>query len=163
MFSSRTVQISKDPLVTLQKATTSDLEFIKEVSHSEMDSIVPTIWNWKSWFDDLERDLLSTPPKVFHINFQSIQIGYLWLNEEENSLWITAIVLKSEYQRHRIGQNILEFLIEQSQKKGKNYIELGVQRNNHAALQFYSKLGFEQFDFFKSVNTALLRLRLKSL
>ncbi|MFX0051315.1 MAG: GNAT family N-acetyltransferase, partial [Candidatus Hermodarchaeota archaeon] len=91
-----------------------------------------------------------------------IPIGYLWLNEEENSLWITAIVLKSEYQRHRIGQNIMEFLIVQSQKKGKNYIELGVQRNNRAALQFYSKLGFEQFDFFKSVNTAILRLRLQS-
>ncbi|MFX0207966.1 MAG: hypothetical protein ACFFDT_18415, partial [Candidatus Hodarchaeota archaeon] len=95
MFSNGTIQISINPPVTLQKATISDLEFIKKVSHSEMDSIVPSIWNWKSWFDDLERDLNSNSPKVFHINFQNIPIGYLWLNEEENSLWITAIVLKS--------------------------------------------------------------------
>lgn len=161
MLESRTIQISIKPPVTLQKAKISDLDFIKEVSHSEMDKIVPQIWNWRNWFDGLEKDLLSSFYKVFFIRLQNTPIGYLWLNEEVNSLWITAIVLKSEYQRHRIGRNIMEFLIDQCQKEGKKFIELGVQSNNHAALQFYSKLGFEQFDFFQSVNTVLLRLSLQ--
>ena len=81
------------------------------------------------------------------------------MNEEINALWITAIVLQAKYQRQNIGTIIMNYLIEETSKEGKEFIELGVQRNNQIALDFYSKLGFVQFDTIKSANTDLFRLK----
>ena len=162
MLDLHTIEISVKPPVSLRKANAEDLAFIIEVSHSEMDKIVPHGWNWKSWFEDVEKAIINNRHRVFVIETSKISIGYLWLNEEINSLWITAIVLQTDYQRIKIGQKIMNYLIKESYKEGKNSIELGVQRNNHAALQFYSKLGFLQFDHLKSANTDLFRLKLKS-
>ncbi len=162
MLDLHTIVISVDPPVSLRKANTEDLKFIEKVSHSEMGSIVPQGWNWESWFEDVEKAIISNRHRVFVIETSKIPIGYLWLNEEINSLWITAIVLQTKYQRLRIGQNVMNYLIKESYKEGKDSIELGVQRNNSAALQFYSKLGFLQFDFLKSANTDLFRLKLKT-
>lgn len=162
MLDLHTIEISVDPPVSLRKANVEDLTFIKDVSHSEMDTIVPQGWNWESWFEDVEKAIFSNRHRVFVIETSKFSIGYLWLNEEINSLWITAIVLQTKYQRLRIGQNVMNYLIKESYKEGKDSIELGVQRNNYAALQFYSKLGFLQFDHLKSANTDLVRLKLKT-
>ena len=155
------INLSIDPLVILRRAKFFDLDFIREVSHAEMDSIYPG--NWESWFEDIKMFIAETPDhnhKIFVIEVQRNSVGYLWFNEEVNSLWITAIVLQLEHQRRNIGQRVLNYLIDESRKEGKEYIELGVQHNNKNALQFYYKLGFEQFDHVKSVNTDLIRLKL---
>lgn len=155
------VNLSFNPLITLRRAKLSDLDFIKEVSHTEMDSIYPG--NWESWFEDINKFIIDTPNhhhKIFVIEFQRNSVGYLWFNEEVNSLWITAIVLHSKFQRRNIGQKVMNYLINESRKEGKEFIELGVQNNNKKALQFYYKLGFEHFDYVKVVNTDLIRLKL---
>ena len=162
MLNLHTIEVSVDPPLFLRKANVKDLTFIKKVSHSEMDTIVPQPWNWESWFDDVGKAIINNRHKVFVIEISKKCVGYLWMNEEINSLWITAIVLQTKYQRLKIGQKIMKYLIMESYKQGKDSIELGVQRNNYAALQFYSKLGFEQFDTLKSANTDLVRLKLQT-
>ena len=97
--------------------------------------------------------------KIFVIEIQKALGGYLWVNTEINALWITAIVLETKYQRQSVGTKIMKYLIEETYKEGKEFIELGVQHNNKAALKFYSKLGFVQFDHLKSANTDLFRLK----
>ena len=57
----------------------------------------------------------------------------------------------------------MNYLIEETHKGGKEFIELGVQHNNRTALKFYSKLGFVQFDHIKSANTDLFRLKVDRL
>ena len=155
------VNLSFDPLVILRHATLSDFEFIKKVSHAEMDNVVPKFWNWESWFSDIKKYLQGNGHKIFIIEVNKSSGGYLWVNEEFNTLWITAIVLQAKYQRQSIGTKIMRYLIGETSKGGKEFIELGVQRNNISALNFYSKLGFMQFDFVKSANTNLFRLNVK--
>lgn len=159
MLDLRIIKISLNPLILLRRAQISDFEYIVKISHAEMDNIVPQSWNWESWLRDIENHIMNNHHKIFVIEVQNNSVGYLWLNEEKNSLWITAIVLQTEYQRHTIGQNIMDYLIDESRKERKEFIELGVQHNNTKALRFYSKMGFERFDHVKSVNTDLLRLR----
>lgn len=161
-FQSKT--LSSNPPITLVKAKFSDFKFLEEVSHVEMDHIVPQSWNWRSWFEDLKKAIIGKLyfHKVFTIEVQKKCVGYLWLNEEKNSLWVTAIVLHAEYQRRGIGQRIMKFLIGESHKEGKENIELGVQNNNLAALNFYSNLGFKKFDYVQSANTDLFRLKLST-
>ena len=153
------VNISFHPLVILRRALSSDLEFITKISHAEMDKVVPQVWSWKSWFSDIAMYLRGNHHKIFVIEIQNTPGGYLWVNEEINALWITAIVLQGKYQRQNIGTKIMTYLIEETSKGGKEFIELGVQRNNQTALNFYSKLGFVQFDTIKSANTDLFRLK----
>ncbi|MHA2243564.1 MAG: GNAT family N-acetyltransferase [Candidatus Hodarchaeales archaeon] len=152
------LNLSFHPLVILRRANFFDLEFIQEVSHAEMDNIYPG--NWKSWFKDIEMYILSNHNRIFVVEVQKTPAGYLWINEEENSLWITAIVLQEEYQRRNIGQKIMHYLIKESRNEGKEFIELGVQHNNENALRFYFKLGFEKFDHIRYANTDLIRLKL---
>ncbi len=157
------INLSFDPLVILRRAKLSDLEFITEISHKEMDKVIPQYWNWEIWFSDIVKFLKGNDHKIFIVEVQKNSGGYLWVNEEINSLWITAIVLKAKYQRQSIGKKIMNYLIEETQKGGKEFIELGVQHNNRTALEFYSKLGFVQFDHIKSATTDLFRLEVNKL
>ncbi|UCG02045.1 MAG: GNAT family N-acetyltransferase [Candidatus Heimdallarchaeota archaeon] len=157
------INLSSDPLVILRRARLSDLEYIKEISHAEMDEVVPQYWNWESWFSDISKYLIGNHHKIFIIEVQKASGGYLWVNEEFNALWITAIVLQNNYQRKSIGSKIMNYLIEETHKEGKEFIELGVQHNNKNAQNFYSKLGFEQFDHIQTANTDLFRLNLSKL
>ena len=156
------ISLSFDPLVILRRGKSSDLDFITKVSHNEMDQVVPHFWNWESWFSDIAKYLSGhSYHKIFIVEVKKTSGGYLWVNEELNALWVTAIVLQARHQRQSIGTKIMNYLIEETQKSGKEFIELGVQRNNRSALNFYSKLGFSQFDRIKSANTDLFRLKIK--
>jgi ribosomal protein S18 acetylase RimI-like enzyme len=159
------MQISSSPQVILRQAQSDDFEFINEVQYLEMKEILSKAWknrfNWESWNNDLVEAATGALHKVFVIEVDTFSAGYLWLNVELNNLWITAIVLATKWQRQRIGDLILHFLIEECRKENLKSIELGVQHNNDKALNFYKKLGFKQFDHLKQANTDLLRLSLE--
>ncbi len=159
------VHLSTNPQLWLRKASYEDLKFINGLSYSEMDSIVSFAWKgrfrWESWFKDIEKAIESTHHMVYIIRETDRSIGYLWMNEESTTLWITAIVIIPEFQRKKIGSKIILYLIEECKKHDLNSIELGVQQNNSYANQFYRAMGFKKFDQIKSANTDLLRLELK--
>ncbi|MHA1975622.1 MAG: N-acetyltransferase family protein [Candidatus Hodarchaeales archaeon] len=164
MLTAEEVQISKDPLVLLKKAALGDMDFIKDLFYTEMDSIVNVAWGgrfrWESWFKDVTEALELESHNVLLILVSDQRIGFLWMNKELRTLWITAIVLKYEWQRRNIGNQIMTHLIDECRKDGISAIELGVQKNNRAALNFYTELGFRKFDQVRSAGTDLLRLEL---
>lgn len=164
MFAEQII-LSTNPHLQLKKASQQDLEFINGLSYSEMDSIVNIAWRgrfrWRSWFEDIKKAIESNFHMVYLIQEVNSNIGYLWMNEERTTLWITAIVLIPEFQRRKIGSKILLYLKEECVKNRMNSIELGVQQNNSRAIEFYLSMGFKKFDQIKSANTDLLRLELK--
>ena len=166
MLDTPSISLSTDPSILLRKAQESDMDFINHVQYVEMNEILMTAWgsqfNWKSWFDDIKEASTGTLHKVYLIYSDQVPVGFIWLNEETNSLWITAIVILSKWQRKGIGTKVLQYLIGVSKSEKKKYIELGVQRNNVKAKEFYTKLGFNEFDHVRAANTDLLRLNLNS-
>ncbi len=164
MFDSQIVRLSSDPLVTIRKCVNEDLEYIYDLEFKEMNEILIEAWqgrfNWEAWRNDLAQAVNNKFQRIFIIQAQEMPVGYLWLNEEISSLWITAIVLESSWQRRRIGHYVLKYLIKSCKINGKEFIELGVQNNNRKALLFYKSLGFEQFDHLRRANTDLLRLKI---
>lgn len=165
MFNSQIVRLSSDPLISIRKCENEDLEYIFDLEFKEMNEILFEAWqgsfSWKNWRNDLAEAVNSDFHRVFIIQVQEMPVGYLWLNEEINSLWITAIVIDSSWQRRRIGHYVLEYLIKSCETDGKEFIELGVQNNNQKALQFYKSIGFQQFDHLRQANTDLLRLEIR--
>ncbi|WP_455142979.1 GNAT family N-acetyltransferase [Candidatus Hodarchaeum mangrovi] len=164
MFDSMHVIISEKLKLVLRYAEKDDLEFISILSVSEMDNVVTEAWqgkfNWKSWFRDIAEAIEDQFQRVFIILIDELSIGYLWLNEEPEILWITGFVIGEKWQHKGVGKEIMDYLIEESKKANKRGIELGVQRNNLKALNFYKKLGFRPYEYLKYANTDLVRLRL---
>ena len=165
MIESKTVIISNEPLISLNKATLSDLKFINDLQYNEMDSILSVAWKggfrWSSWFEDIEKAIEGTHHLVYVIQESEINIGYLWMNVDSATLWIAAIILKQGWQRKKIGSMILRYLIGRCKNSGINAIELGVQQNNQKALDFYKSHGFKKFDQLRHASTDLLRLTIK--
>jgi len=165
MFSSNVITISNNPIVVLRRATSADVEFVNELSFKIMNSVVAIAWNgrfrWKSWFNDVKEAIHDEIHIFFIVRVEEENVGYLWMNEENVTLWITAIVLEKQWQRQGIGDQIIKRLIKESKDSGKEAIELGVQQNNQAALDFYIKMGFVKYDSIRSANTDLLRLQFK--
>ncbi|MBQ4068603.1 MAG: ribosomal protein S18-alanine N-acetyltransferase [Lachnospiraceae bacterium] len=56
---------------------------------------------------------------------------------------ITNIVVDEAYRNLGIGKKIVEFLIEEGDKKGCNSYTLEVRVSNEPAIRLYNKLGFE--------------------
>lgn len=81
-------------------------------------------------------------------------IAYLKLNEGaaqteqslENALEIERIYVKKSYQSKGIGQQLLDFAMEQATQANKSWIWLGVWDQNKAAIRFYERHGFATFD-----------------
>ena len=164
MLSSHRIPISGHSNVILRKATIDDLEFVNKISFKIMDSVVAIAWNgrfrWESWFHDMEEAILDDIHMFFIIQAEEEDVGYLWMNEEHSLLWITAIVLEEEWQRKGIGNQIIQKLIKSCKDTGKEAIELGVQQNNKAAINFYKEMGFEKYDSIRYAHTNLMRLQL---
>lgn len=79
--------------------------------------------------------------------------GYLKLNygeaqtelQDENSLEVERIYVKSAFQGLKIGQLLFNKALERAGETNVNYIWLGVWEHNEKAIRFYEKNGFEIF------------------
>ena len=78
-------------------------------------------------------------------------MGYSKLNfdtsceafESENVTELQRIYVLKEYYNHKAGKEIMHHAIELCKEKGYDYLWLGVWKENHRALKFYSSWGFE--------------------
>jgi ribosomal protein S18 acetylase RimI-like enzyme len=98
---------------------------------------------------------LNNPDSEFFITWDEDEaIGYLKLNtgkaqtelQDETSLEIERIYVKSEYHGKKVGQILYDKALEVAIAHGKQSIWLGVWEENARAIKFYEKNGFVSFD-----------------
>ena len=113
---------------------------------------------------------LENPNSEFYFAENNDEIlGYLKLNFkdaqteklEENHFEIERIYVLKTFLGQKIGQILFDNALEIGRKKNLEYVWLGVWEENHRAIKFYEKNGFEIFgkhDFVlgKDVQTDLL-------
>ena len=101
----------------------------------------------------LEKEL-KNPNSEFYFAENNQQIlGYLKLNfadaqtenTHNNAFEIERIYVLKEYFGLKIGQILFEKSLEIGRKRKQDYVWLGVWEENHRALKFYQKNGFEVF------------------
>ena len=66
--------------------------------------------------------------------------------KDETALEIERIYVIQEYQGKKVGQQLYEKAIQVAIEKKAQYVWLGVWEENHKAIQFYNKNGFQVFD-----------------
>jgi ribosomal protein S18 acetylase RimI-like enzyme len=90
----------------------------------------------------------------FYFLYQGEEIaGYLKLNvtpsqsdiNDEDSLEIERIYIQDRHRGKGYGKHLINFAVETAAKLGKGYIWLGVWEHNENGINFYRRMGFEQF------------------
>ena len=117
----------------------------------------------------LKNELENLDSEFYFIENENKNLGYLKLNfenaqtekVEENYFEIERIYVLKAFLGQKIGQILFDKAIEIGREKNLEYVWLGVWEENHRAIRFYEKNGFEIFgkhDFVlgKDVQTDLL-------
>lgn len=115
---------------------------------------------------------INHPESQFFIAWEEDSpVGYLKVNsgkaqtelQDETSLEIERIYVKSSHHGKKVGQVLYEKALEIAQEENKKYLWLGVWEENLRAVNFYRKNGFVQFDthIFKLGNEEQTDLMMK--
>jgi len=97
---------------------------------------------------------LNHPDSLFFIAWEKEDpIGYLKVNsgnaqtelQDETALEIERIYVKSSHHGKKVGQLLYDKALEIAVEQKKKYLWLGVWEENHRAVGFYKKNGFEEF------------------
>jgi ribosomal protein S18 acetylase RimI-like enzyme len=145
---------------------------ISELAFAEMDEILRNAWkttkyDWEGWKKDLEIAIASESDRVFNIMVPAEQAkesiaGLIWYSfAEENSIWLTSLIVTSKLQGRGIGSKVISILEDEGIKRGKDQIELGVQRSNPRAVEFYKNRNFQELEDIEFAGTVIMRKRIR--
>ena len=162
----------------IRKINIDDLEALRNLSiqtFKETFEELNTEEDMQKYLDEnLSIEKLKTELEYVNSEFYFVEsndeiLGYLKLNfkdaqtekVEENYFEIERIYVLKAFLGQKIGQILFDKAIEIGREKNLEYVWLGVWEENHRAIRFYGKNGFEIFgkhDFVlgKDVQTDLL-------
>ena len=89
-------------------------------------------------------------------NKENKQLGMIafYANDKINKIgYITLVVVDKEYYGRGIGTRLMQYCEEYCAKCGMKKILLEVNKNNMKAINLYKKMGFEEIDQYKKINS----------
>ena len=96
------------------------------------------------WTPNVLQDELSNPNSKYYVLIYNQEIsgfGGLWFSVDD--VHLTNIVIKKKYRNKGFGNILLQELISNAKKSGKNSLTLEVNENNTNAKKLYLKNGFK--------------------
>lgn len=104
--------------------------------------------------EKLENELKNPNSEFYFAKDNEKVVGYLKVNfgdsqtelKDNLALEIERIYVLKDYHGKKVGQKLYEKAIEIAKEKAMEYVWLGVWEENHRAINFYQKNGFEAFD-----------------
>ncbi|MBT8184704.1 MAG: GNAT family N-acetyltransferase [Eudoraea sp.] len=103
--------------------------------------------------EQLGKELSHPDSSFYFVKEKETVVGYFKVNEKaaqtelkgSKSMELERIYVSREFQGMKIGQWILERVIEIARNKKKHFLWLGVWEHNTAAIKFYQRHGFAKF------------------
>ena len=146
----------------IRKINIDDLETLRNLSiqtFKETFEEVNTEEDMQKYLDEnlslerLKSELENLDSEFYFIENENKNLGYLKLNfenaqtekVEENYFEIERIYVLKAFLGQKIGQILFDKAIEIGREKNLEYVWLGVWEENHRAIKFYKKNGFEIF------------------
>lgn len=122
--------------VVIRQATIEDAEQIFEIENM----CFPDPWSLESIEYEFEEN-----PRAFYVvaEHSGEVVGYagLWWIEDEGH--ITNVAVKPGYRNRRIGEGIIDVLLDYTIHEGIRHHTLEVRRSNEPAINLYEKFGFQ--------------------
>lgn len=69
-------------------------------------------------------------------------LGFVIIRNLHSAWEVMQVVIDQQYQRQKLGERLLQFVITEAQKNNIEKIQLEVRRSNTAAIALYLKSGF---------------------
>lgn len=147
--------------ITIKKCTLDDLHMLQEISYETFNETFKhqnSPENMHAYLEkafnlpQLEKELSDVSSAFFFVYFHNEVAGYLKVNTNDSqseemgddSLEIERIYIRSKFQKHGLGKNLLNQAMDIAVKQNKRKIWLGVWEKNENAIAFYKKMGFVQ-------------------
>ncbi|MDX8047166.1 GNAT family N-acetyltransferase [Gracilibacillus sp. S3-1-1] len=147
--------------ITLKTCTVEDIHTLREISYETFDESFReqnTAEAMEAYLEEaftlqkLDQELRNPFSHFFFAYIDGQIAGYLKLNTGnaqtedmgEDALEVERIYIKKNYQKHGIGNYLINQATSIAKEKQKNKIWLGVWEKNDNALAFYKKMGFIQ-------------------
>lgn len=127
--------------LVIDKMTLSDLNEISNNLTSDFDEF------WNSSI--LESELKNSFSQYIIAKLNKEIVGFAGVIDTVDQLEITNIVVKKDYRKNGIGNELLKKLIILAKENGKDKITLEVNTTNLAAIKLYEKNGFKNVGFRK--------------
>ena len=93
----------------------------------------------------IKQDLLSNI-EYFLIKFNSEEIGYFGIKEENEKLFLSRIYIKDEFRGRKIGRQAVNFICSIANERNLSEVYLTVAKNNLTSIEFYKSCGFRITD-----------------
>lgn len=125
---------------------TFDETFRNQNSPENMEDYLQKAFN----LNQLKKEMSNHSSQFFFVYLNKELAGYLKINRMdaqseqmgEDSIEIERIYIKGKFQKHGLGQFLMNKAIEIAKKESKKKIWLGVWEKNEKAIGFYQKNGF---------------------
>ncbi len=134
--------------IDLRPVTTADFPFFKNLHHTVLRPYIEKIWGWdtvlqakfvKESFDKFLKN------ESYIITKNTNSIGIIVIEIRPQSVFLSQLLLSSEYQGKNIGTELMHSYVFEVAKKKKFPIELHVLHTNPAK-RFYERLGFSVYE-----------------
>ncbi|MBK9271086.1 MAG: GNAT family N-acetyltransferase [Saprospiraceae bacterium] len=149
--------------IEFQKLSLKDLDELREISIKtfyESFAMGNTEENMRKYLteafslEQLSAELTDENVEFYFASIHQERIGYIKLNhglaqtemKEDNALEIERIYVLRNYQGQKVGQALYEKALHIARQHKLDYIWLGVWEKNTAAIRFYERIGFVEFD-----------------
>ena len=80
--------------------------------------------------------------KFFTAQQQDSVVGYLWLIEGKQEVFLAYVYVLSRFRRRGYGEKMVKWAVSHAERKGAERLSLHVFAGNQAAIHLYAKCGF---------------------
>ena len=146
--------------VIFEKLHPEDLEELKELSRRTFTEAfgadnnpedLEAYLNSAFGEENLQRELMNPLSEFYFGKFQGKTVGYFKINlgdaqtefKDEDGMELERIYVTKDFQNKKLGQKMLDAVIEIAVQRKMRYLWLGVWENNERAMKFYLRNNFE--------------------
>lgn len=131
----------------------ADKPILLQLAAREMDPILMAAWGRRVVPDEI---FIGSARTVILQDGSSKIVGFLVFSEDHDELYLNTLVIDAKFQGQGLGKQVMKWLEALAHQNHCRTMGLCVQINNHRAIRFYEKIGFEVLGF-SHVNTLLMR------
>jgi ribosomal protein S18 acetylase RimI-like enzyme len=109
------------------------------VGKAQVDYMVPKFQSEES----ISKQITEEAFQYYLIYSRSFPLGYFAFQYRKNASFLSKIYIRDQCRNLGFGKKVLEFIVTEAKKNGKNMLTLTVNKYNSNSIKIYEKMGFK--------------------